>query len=231
MIFLNLQLKSKKDNNGYLNMILKPTFAVGIPTINRYDLLKSTLEKYTVDFKDTTVLIVDNGNQHITAKGNMSLFTSPKNLGVAGSWNFLTKELFRRGFSHALILNDDIYLGANQDIIQDVINSDTESSLFVSSSFGMCAFILPLFTSFAIGDFDEKFYPAYYEDDDFLYRLKLANANVDKSILLNPYTYLRSQSIDKDPRLNQKYLSNRDYYVQKWGGIPGEEKFVNPFNS
>ena len=40
-------------------------FAIGIPTLNRADLLNPVLKKYAADFPDTKIYVVDNGNQDI----------------------------------------------------------------------------------------------------------------------------------------------------------------------
>ena len=41
-------------------------FAIGIPTINRWDLLRPSLQKYMgIDFCNTWFFVVDNGNQVI----------------------------------------------------------------------------------------------------------------------------------------------------------------------
>jgi hypothetical protein len=36
-------------------------------------------------------------------------------------------------------------------------------------------------------------------------------------------------TIEKDPSLGN-FLNNRELYIKKWGGIPGEEKYTNPYN-
>ncbi len=40
-----------------------PSFAIGIPTLNRWDLLMPTLHLYVADFPHTKIYVVDNGNQ------------------------------------------------------------------------------------------------------------------------------------------------------------------------
>ena len=43
------------------------SFAIGIPTLNRSDLLLPTLIKYvTEDFKDIEIHIIDNGKQDLS---------------------------------------------------------------------------------------------------------------------------------------------------------------------
>ena len=44
------------------------TFAIGIPTVNRFDLLQPSLESYLQDFPNIRIYIVDNGKQGIAEK-------------------------------------------------------------------------------------------------------------------------------------------------------------------
>jgi len=86
---------------------------VGIPTYNRYDLLKPYIGKYGVDFCDWNIYIVDNGNQGIEnneiklSKSGLIIIQNDKNVGVGASWNQLCKKIFEKN-DYALILNDDI---------------------------------------------------------------------------------------------------------------------------
>ena len=91
---------------------------VGIPTYNRYDLLEPSLRKYSVDFPNSQIYIVDNGHQNIVFENNFSLIENKDNLGVGASWNQLCQQIFKH-HDYALILNDDIYLGKKY---QQVIN-------------------------------------------------------------------------------------------------------------
>jgi hypothetical protein len=80
-----------------------------------------------------------------------------------------------------------------------------------------------------VGLFDENFYPAYFEQTDWCYRLRMVgweqgwirvwvNALSQGSALHNEVV-----SCPADPLLN--------YYADKWGGKKGEETFVQPWGS
>lgn len=211
----------------------KPTFAIGIPTINRYDLLQEALNKYSSDFPNTYIFILDNGRQGISRlENNIQVMGGHgMNMGVAASWNILLQHIFVTGHTHALILNDDIYLGKKEQDIQKAIQDDISCDLFVSFSYGMCSFIMPKQTVEDVGMFDVNIFPAYYEDNDMMYRIKLSAGRIAKVVELDPFIFRRSKSIEKEPKLNQQYLKNRDYYVEKWGGSPDEEKYTIPFNN
>lgn len=206
-------------------------FFIGIPTINRADLLNEALPKYAKDFPSVHIIILDNGNQKIWDQAeNIYVFNLGSNLGVAKSWNWLMDQGFKIGYSNALILNDDIYLGKNEEQIQKYINKYPEHGFFVGKEVNWSSFIVRKSTIETIGEFDENFFPAYFEDNDFCYRMRLAGITRDQDYFLNPEVYRNSMTIAKEPSLNMNFEKNRAYFIKKWGGQPTQEKFKTPFN-
>lgn len=215
-----------------------------IPTINRADLLLNsllTLADQTEYFEK--LLIVDNGHQRFRIpselSGKIGIIESKNNLGVSGSWNLGITELFKADdfVTHVLVLNDDISLGSTQlqDIIE-VLDANPEKWMFVGPYY---------WSVYAISRegakamefkpeqyFDERFYPAYFEDNDFHWRMRL----IDESRYLggvsafSPEKYINSGSLEKDPSLNKTFDQNKRYYISKWGGAPGRERYRTPFN-
>ena len=203
-------------------------FAIGIPTINRYDLLKETLEKYLVDFPNTYIYVVDNGNQGITSsEDRLKIFNSHKNLGVSGSWNLLVDTSIFLA-EYVLLLNDDIYLGKKEQEILDLI--EQEKFDFYVSHGTWCSFLLPINTFVKVGPFDEQFFPAYFEDNDYHQRMKLQNMSYKVTEVLTPVVFRNSATVEKDPSLNKNFDENKLKYLVKWGGFPGEEKYKTPYN-
>jgi thiol-disulfide isomerase/thioredoxin len=113
--------------------------------------------------------------------------------------------------------------------LQEKINKGEKIILKLGAQWcGPCKMLKPIFEK--VGDFDENLYPAYFEDNDYLYRMKLANIMVEKSMKLVPLVMRHSSSINKDPKLNKDFIKNKNYFVDKWGGEPNREKFKKPFN-
>lgn len=85
-----------------------------------------------------------------------------------------------------------------------------------------------------IGPFDEVFEPAYYEDDDYSYRLRLANAKFGTA-LDSVFFHRVSQTLQNDTELkgnwNPIFQDNAKRYREKWGGMPGEEKYKHPYDN
>lgn len=209
---------------------MKIELAIGIPTINRADLLNSALFSYFDDFPDTEIFIVDNGFQSIqTRKKHFQMFKSTKNLGVAESWNMIMKNGFKKGATHVMILNDDIYLGKKIHEIVQFLEENPDGDFYVTKNH-WCAFIVTKRCYETVGLFDNRFYPAYFEDNDYCYRMRLAGMKQIKTDFLNPVIFRNSMTIAKNPELNKNFEDNRLYYVTKWGGQPSKEQYKTPFN-
>jgi GT2 family glycosyltransferase len=218
---------SESNDNWY-----KKRFAIGIPTVNRFDLLKPSLESYLQDFPNVKVFIVDNGKQGIAEhyKDNelVTVFEPENNLGVAGSWNLLCKEIFKL-HGYALLLNDDIYLGYGTEVVEKAIYWDNLGLTQSSKNFSVVLLSNALYTE--LGAFDEQFYPAYFEDSDYLYRLKLKKKCLQRiDYSLDPRDFMASQTYEKEP---QKYMNiifeNKERYIKKWGGLPFMEQYRKPY--
>lgn len=203
---------------------------VGIPTINRADLLNDALRDYFEDFKDTEIVICDNGKQDIiTREKNFFIYRPQENLGVAKSWNMLMDYADKVGASHVLILNDDIYLGKTQEQILALIKVWRKAP-FINSQLNWCAFIFSVNGFKKVGQFDESFGNCYFEDNDMFYRMSLLKMQMVYTEFLNPVTYRNSMTIERDPSLNNAFLKNKEYFIRKWGGEPHYETFTTPFN-
>lgn len=203
-------------------------FGIGIPTLNRYDLLKPTLERYASDFPGVGIFIVDNGRQGIESRNGVRIIRPNRNIGVAASWNLMCELIFRR-HPVAIMLNDDVYWGQTKGAVIEELMTSGEG--FIASERGWCNFAIRRETWKKVGKFDERFYPAYYEDNDYGYRmLYLHGVSYKISPLFTPIEYRVSQTIEKDPSVNKNFERNKRYYIRKWGGEPGQEKFNTPFN-
>jgi GT2 family glycosyltransferase len=203
---------------------------IGIPTINRADLLNEALAQYFEDFASTEIVICDNGKQDIITREKMFvIYRPPQNLGVAGSWNMIMDYADRLGFTHVLMLNDDIMLGRTGYEIKLLIEQNLEVP-FINSYQNWCSFILRVDAWKQVGGFDTEFFPAYFEDNSFCYKMRLQNMERVTTFVLNPLVYRNSMTIAKEPTLNNNFMRNRQEYINMWGGLPNEEKYTTKYN-
>jgi len=210
-------------------------FAIGIPTLNRYDLLKPSLMLYLQrDFPTIDIFIMDNGKQGIVNDFPKVKFLEhpfiPNEVcdSVACSWNVLCKAIFEK-HENALILNDDIYLGSNTAQIEAIMNKKKNKGSLILPTPDWCAFIISKKIYENIGNFDEQFTPAYYEDKDYEYRMKLAGISIIRTPELNPFVYNSSKTLEKNPLILEESKKNKQRYINKWGGEPNQEKYKTPY--
>ena len=82
-----------------------------------------------------------------------------------------------------------------------------------------------------VGRFDENFVPAYFEDNDMHRRIILSG---NKAICTYAAPYYHYGSVTgSSPKVqnHETFRSCAEYYVEKWGGGPSQEKWTNPFNN
>lgn len=211
----------------------KLKFGIGIPTYNRYDLLKPCLFEYFFQFPDAHIYLLDNGHQNIIAETTnlvlyraLTIIENQKNVGVGASWNQLCKQIFKNN-DYALILNDDVYFGKSQSLIETHIKNGKD---FVRATPDWCVFLISKKLYEKVGPFDECFMPAYFEDKSYEYRMRLKGFTVLTRPDLNPLVYRSSQTIEKDPTILDQSKKNKKLYIEMWGGEPGKEKYDTPFN-
>jgi GT2 family glycosyltransferase len=87
-----------------------------------------------------------------------------------------------------------------------------------------------------VGYFDETISPfyAYFEDNDFHYRMKLKGYDI-KSVPGCKVKHIGSATFKKltpvEQKLHHQKFNEAHYrYLMKWGGDPGKEQFTVPFN-
>lgn len=214
-----------------------------IPTINRSDLLKELLDSLNSDMCNKLIdyiYIIDNGNQHIdiniylNLNSKITVFEPGINLGVSGSWNKGISYFRDSDFDWVLILNDDIVIdheGLSKAV--ELRNNNPDKLIVVGGMW--CAYLINLKQIFKLEYdtdkyFDEQFYPAYFEDNDFDYRVKLINENLRSTDSIPIKLFRNSMTIAKDPGLNKNFNLNSVKYIRKWGGMPGYEQFIIPYN-
>lgn len=95
------------------------------------------------------------------------------NRGVAASWNILAKHAFATGHNQIILLNDDVVLKSDK-VLSDLLWANRlwdGRALFTAGVNGWHTFSLSKKLYDAVGNFDEGFWPAYYEDNDYSRRI------------------------------------------------------------
>ena len=225
-------------------------FVVGVPTLNRpdtlYVLLLSVL-KSTV--RPKFFVIIDNSGGTITQELQqreiphdlipaaqeiqLAFHIAEHNLGVAASWNAVL-ELYH---DYPVIMsNDDVELDPHAlEYLLEHAHDDVVACGDTISGNAFSLFLLPHHIYRAVGEFDTHFYPAYFEDNDYYWRMHTQGYELLQLPNVR-YTHVGSatlQNYTPEQRLqhHKDFEANRAYYIEKWGGLPGFETYRKPFNT
>jgi GT2 family glycosyltransferase len=196
---------------------------LGVPTLLCYDQLDGLLrsaEAGTV--QPTGYIIIDNGGTYERARAerivghrpgvSLDLLQPGENLGVAKSWN---RILSLAGDEPIVIANDDVVLGAETF---EEMSSTAMRALFVSGD-GWCLFAQQPECTRRVGLYDERFWPAYYEDTDYHVRLMRAGIEPVRP-LSQPVQHAgwsTTRALGDPPWLAEGRARNREYFIRKWG--------------
>lgn len=210
---------------------------LGIAIVNRGDLLLRCVE--SVDAPIENLVIVNNGclrdvclacdailarritNAHLF--GTIRVDEPGRNLGAAGAWN----HIFRSSPGPWLISGNDVAFHAGAiEACRSVVDANPDVTAFYAD--GYSVFVMTELGIKQVGEFDESFWPAYYEDRDHCYRAQLVKA---KEMRVDGFgcSHEHSASIKADPSLNN-HRALLTHYVEKWGAPPGAEAWTVPYN-
>lgn len=206
------------------------TVALGIPTINRKDIFQPFLHQYRQIWRNKHLLVIDNGQQNLNFPPGYrhTLREVPFNLGVSGSWNHIMLCHNLKGYTHSLILNDDVFYSKTPTEIVSFIQ-DNPADIYLGTQ-SWSVFVMPYETFYKLGPFDEDFKTAYFEDNDYEYRARLSKLTILRDSFFDPEVFNNSMSIKADRSLNINFENNKLRYIEKWGGLPGQETFRTPFD-
>lgn len=178
---------------------------VGIPCLNRFDLLERAVASIDVPHE---LFLIDN---------------SVHNRGVAASWNAIMREGFARGFEWVFCGVNDAFLGPGDlDRAIDLLGTGN-AGLWKLHYYNWWA--ISRATVARVGWFDERFWPCYHADNDYDRRCQLAGVPIGQVPACN-VEHLENSTL----RAGYKMADTEPYYIEKWGGPPGQETFAVPFN-
>ncbi|HEY1345674.1 MAG TPA: glycosyltransferase [Streptosporangiaceae bacterium] len=167
-----------------------------------------------------------------------------QNRGLSRSWNDGILDAYADGSDVVIVVNDDIRFGeGNVDTIAACAMQLRDRYIIscagwhllhsrVLPSHGFACFAINPIALEVIGCFDENFFPAYCEDQDYARRAYLAGLP-EGNCADTAIVHAGSATIRRDQTLahhNQRTQGeNMHYYRRKWGGDPGDEQFAQPF--
>lgn len=166
------------------------------------------------------------------------------NLGVAASWNVGVRDAQALEVEWLVVISAAMRFGnpGGTDFLDalDAAPADAwaieagEQPRREGHGFGWHCIAFHLWAFDRVGLFDENYWPAYWEDCDWAYRVRLACGwepgadpiwpKVPLDADLEAYGHgIRFAGIETDPHALQRY------YSVKWGGPPAHEEYDHPF--
>jgi GT2 family glycosyltransferase len=138
------------------------------------------------------------------------------NIDLLGFTNVI--DTFSDPFEIVFAEEDQVFIPHDIPSANGIYSDDMFSLFMIRSTF---------FDKF--GTFDENFDPAWWEDTDMLYRIKLLGGNVFQSPI--PYVHLMHQSTKK-LTIPANSVKSGEYYIKKWGSAKKDlkETYANPYN-
>jgi GT2 family glycosyltransferase len=203
---------------------------IGIPVLNRGDLLLRCVS--SIDYPVGQVTIVNNGNDpgvtdaiariEQDERFKVRVFTPPRNLGVAASWNWILQEQPEAPF-WVLVGNDIQFTPGDLARIDAAVRANPESAVLTANE-GYSLMAVTQTGVNEVGYFDENFYPAYYEDVDYERRLILSGASYGAVFGIHAIhgeaPNWGSSTINSNRLLRLRYKLvarlNRGYFRRKW---------------
>jgi GT2 family glycosyltransferase len=179
---------------------------------------------------------------------NVTYYPYGTNRGLAKSWNEGILAGYGDGADVVIVINDDM-LPAPGDIekvaeaamkvretdplvaVVDALMYDKREDKSMSAKFGFFA-INPVAIE-TIGMFDEQFFPIYWEDVDYGYRMHISGLR-KHTVEDTGIVHKGSANIYANENLLKQneltITANRSYYKIKWGGDKGRERYTQPFD-
>ena len=214
-----------------------------IPTYKAFDLAyNGVLAALRGTVVPDKIIVIDNSGtgaaalhlQPLAEKfSNVFIWPQTRNLGVAGAWNKFHDEI---GEDNIIIANDDVSVHPYTiEKLLEMADALPDQVLFAGESRwnAFSLFLLRKVGYEKIGGFDTNFYPAYYEDNDFVYRARLLGYGLITSPEATydhiPSSTLARYSLQEKEVHHNTFRRNTQYYMSKWGGLPTKETYNEPF--
>lgn len=176
----------------------------------------------------------------LISHSNIRLVDHGDNRGLAKTWNCALRHSARSNNWPIVIANDDINCTSVQ--LEDALRKfatalSTKEPRFAvikpaSGNGGFSFFGMNQSCYSKVGPFDERIAIAYYEDSDYSYRLKMCDIEIMyiECSLTHETCGTASRLSDSERQaLISIKENNKRYYIRKWGGAVGHEKYAYPF--
>lgn len=223
---------------------------VVMPVINCLEYTRQAIQSLGSYRSPATLIVIDNGSTDGTERyfrdecrlmpdHHLCYLRQSRNLGVAASWNLGIAKTFALGHDAALVINNDIvladdavenmlaWLEEGKEFITGVQVGSDPSALqtfqrrheFAPYPHYSCFLMIPSVWKRA-GQFDERFWPAYFEDS--AHHEALIREGIYAGCAFDVFfSHAGSRSIHEGGVKNEPFFSqNRELFKRLWGYDP-----------
>lgn len=197
--------------------------------VNRPDLLDRMID--SVDVPVGRFLVVDNGNVGYQREG-VTVWSPPfGSLGWPGTQNFGIMQTADAPWW--LIVNNDAWFPPGK-LAELCALMERDDPVVHHHEFTMFALNRAVVETIGLVD-EHSFWPLYFDDTDYAYRCHLAGIplHYGQWIREGDDDHPVSLTIHSDPQLawanNRTWQLNQTAYMEKWGGLPGDETYSTPW--
>jgi GT2 family glycosyltransferase len=200
---------------------------LGFCTLKRFDLADRLLA--SIDYPVEHLVIVDNSGTQSWQPSkpdkvkNLWLIRVPFGLGLVGAWNLIVKSTPYAPYW--VLVNDDAWFenGALEIIAQE---ADSETLLFPDITPDWASIVLGSKIVEEAGLYDERFYPVYFDDNDYERRIRHKGLEIKRieakihhensSTLKSGFESKNSVSFGANQRLFEQKVLENDYSEGNW---------------
>lgn len=199
---------------------------LGFATLTRFDLAERLLA--SIDYSVEHLVIIDNsGTQSWNPSkpekvNNLWLIRVPYGLGLVGAWNLIIKSTPYAPYW--VLVNDDAWfaMGALEIIAMD---ADPEGLSFPHVVPDWSCIVIGQKVVETVGLYDERFYPLYFDDNDYERRIRNADLPVKRidaivhhqnSSTLKGNEQKNAVSFQNNQKLMTAKVSNNDFTEGNW---------------
>lgn len=180
----------------------------------------------TIDIPKENILVISFDPACRELEDRAEVMITEDNLGCSRAWNVA----LRRGYDWTFIVSSSMLYPEGFSKVLEVLEKSGEDEVFYTQHSFHCSALSPKCVD-RVGYFDENFYPAYYEDTDYDYRINLADDHWNKVHNIPAICQVDGAATLDGLRPNVEAM--KDYYIEKWGAVWDQpiDPYKHPFNN